>query len=143
LGIRNFMVTKRNLLLVVFLLDVILFTSNYVGTYWICDHLFFGGHEGSCPGILANGIIVFYPFFPLLILSLITYKMRDEVFRTWLKFTYVWIPLTMFLILIAPEYGNAFLPIEKGTVAGFFSLLYILISLLLITYKYFATRNSK
>lgn len=88
-------------------------------------------------------MINLFPIIPLFILSLITYKMRGEVYSAWLKFTYVWIPLTMFMILIAPEYGNAFLPIEKGTVAGFFSLLYILISLIIIIWKYFATRRDK
>ena len=49
----------------------------------------------------------------------------------------------MFAILISPEYGNAFLPIEKITVAGFFSLLYVIISLIIIIWKYTTTRNDK
>ena len=123
------MVTKKTLLLFAVCLSAILFISNYVGTYWICDHFFPGGHEGSCPDILSNVMVIFYPVFPLFLLSLIAYVLRDEVFRAWIKFVYIWIPMTMFLILIAPEYGNAFMPIVKGTVAAFFSLLFILISL--------------
>jgi len=49
----------------------------------------------------------------------------------------------MFLVLVSPEYGNELLPIVKGTVAFFTSLLFVLLSLLIIAWKYFATRHSK
>ncbi len=128
------MITKKNLIFLSGGISTFLLVVNYIGTYRICDFFFLGGHEGNCPSILADTLISFFPVMPLFVLSLIAYSLREETFRAWLKFTYVWIPLTMLLVLTAPEYGNAFLPIEKGTVSFFFSLLYVIISLgILIT----------
>ena len=131
------MISKKILLIVAGLGATLLLGLDYVGTSHLC-----GGRQYTiCMGNLYNIMINLLPIFPLFILSLITYKMREEVFRAWLKFSYVWIPLTMFAILISPEYGNALLPIEKGTVGAFFSLLYIIISLLIIAYKYFTLKS--
>jgi hypothetical protein len=115
---------------------------NYVGTYKVCDLPFLSGHEGICPSILADGMINFFPLIPVFILSLITYKMREEVFRAWGTFALVWIPFSMFAILIAPEYGNDFVPIEKGTVAFFSSVLFFIISIAIITWKYVTLRRT-
>jgi len=110
-----------------------------IGSEKLCG----GSQYTNCTQSANSFFETFLPIFPLLLLSLITYKMRDEIFSTWSKFTIVWIPLSMFAILISPEYGNAFLPIEKITVAGFFSLLYVIISLIIIIWKYTTTRNDK
>ena len=85
-------------------------------------------------------LITLVPILPLFIFSLITYKMREEIFRVWSMFAVIWIPLSMFLILIAPEYGNDFVPIEKGTIAFFSSVLFCIISTGLIIWKHMATR---
>lgn len=84
------------------------------------------------------------PIIPLFLLSLITYKMREEVYRTWLRFAYVWIPLSMLLIFLAPEYTADWMyPVVKSTVAFFSSLLFLIISPIIIAWKYFATHRSK
>jgi hypothetical protein len=82
--------------------------------------------------------------FPIIFLfSLITYKMRNEVFRLWVRFTYVWLPLTLILVFVAPEYQNSWLPVyEKGFVSFVFSATYFLISLILVTIKYISLRKS-
>ncbi|MDP2655239.1 MAG: hypothetical protein Q8P17_01625 [bacterium] len=88
-------------------------------------------------------IIGFFPVIPLFLLSLITYKMSEEVYRAWLRFANVWIPLSIVLIFLAPEYsGDWMFPVVKGTVAFFSSLLFVLISLLIICWKYFTSRRS-
>jgi len=131
------MLTKKNVLVISGLISGIFVIFDRIGTFRLC-----GGVEyGACMDNLHNFMGEFLPVFPIFFLSVIVYFFREEVFRAWITFTYIWIPLTMFLILIAPEYGNAFFPIEKGTVAGFFSLLYIIISLIIIIWKYFATRK--
>jgi hypothetical protein len=133
------MISKKILLIVSGLGAIILISLDYVGTSQLC-----GGRQYTvCMGNLYNVMINFLPIIPLFLLSLITYKMREEIFRAWLKFSYVWIPLTMLAILVSPEYGNALLPIEKGTVGVFFSLLYIIISLLIIAYKYFTLKSKR
>ena len=80
---------------------------------------------------------------PALLLSLITYKMRDEVYQAWLRFARVWVPLSMVLIFLAPEYTSDWMfPVVKGTVAFFSSLLFLVISPILIIWKHFFTRRS-
>ena len=93
---------------------------------------------------LAYGAIIsFLPIIPLFILALITYKMRDEVYRAWLRFAYVWIPLSMLLIFLAPEYSTDWMfPVVKGTVAFFSSILFVIISLILIVWKYVVARRN-
>ena len=79
---------------------------------------------------------------PLLFFSLITYKMREEVFRSWIKFTYVWIPLTLTFVFLAPEYGNSFFPVnEKGFVSFSMSALFLIISLIIIISKSLSPRT--
>ncbi|OGG40588.1 hypothetical protein A2118_03155 [Candidatus Kaiserbacteria bacterium GWA2_50_9] len=85
----------------------------------------------------------FFPVIPLFVLSLITYKMRDEVYRAWLRFAQVWVPLSMLFIFLAPEYTSDWMfPVVKGTVAFFSSLLFLIISLIIIAWKYFTTRRT-
>jgi hypothetical protein len=81
-------------------------------------------------------------FIPILILSLITYKMRDEIFGLWSKFTYIWLPLTLILVSIAPEYMNSWLPIyEKGFVSFIMSAIYLLASCVIIVVKYISLKK--
>ena len=85
---------------------------------------------------------VIFIFVPIFILSLITYKMREEIFRAWVKFTYVWVPLTIIFTLLAPEYTNSLLPIfEKGFVSFSMSFLFLLISLIIIISKHFSLKQ--
>lgn len=122
--------------------------TSVIGTLVFFASLF-PENTGICN--LVNASCVFFfdpiaenllPIIPLFLLSLITYKMRDEVYRAWIRFAYVWIPLSMFLILIAPEYSADWMfPIVKGTVAFFSSLLFVIISLIIIVWKYFAMRT--
>src|SRR3989344_3055223 len=125
------MISKKTLLWSSGIITAILIILNWIGTFKLC-----GGQEyGQCMDFSYSLIIGFFPVIPLFILSFITYKMREEVYRAWLRFSYVWIPLSMILIFLAPQYASDWMfPIEKGTVA-FFS------SLLLIIWKYFSSRR--
>lgn len=67
--------------------------------------------------------------------------MRDEIYQMWFKFARWWVPVSMFLIFITPEYGGGlFNPIQKGSVAVGLSALFFLISLIIIAIQYFRTR---
>ena len=82
-------------------------------------------------------------FFPcVLIFSLITYKMRDEMFRAWLRFSYWWIPLSFILILSANnETGHVFpFPSLQAVLGIAFPILYAIISLILIVWKHLSMR---
>ena len=76
------------------------------------------------------------PFAALLPFSLITYPMRDAIFRPWFHFAIGWIPLSMVLIAITPEsQGSDWMDhIERDTVAFFLSALFTLISTIIITF---------
>ena len=121
------------------ILAAVLIISDRIGTSVICG---WAGQDTICMGILYDIMMNLFPLIPFFFLSLITYKMRDEIYRAWLRFAYVWIPLSMLLIFLAPQYSSDWMyPIEKGTVAFFSSLLFVIISLVLIAWKYLSTRN--
>lgn len=87
---------------------------------------------------------VFQIFLPLLLLAAITYKMRDEISLAWLGFARWWIPLSMFLILIAPsDKGDWMFPHDKGRVSFFASLLFFFVSLVIVASKYFSLKGGK
>ncbi len=128
------MIAKAQLLWVSGLITVLLLVSNWTGTFRLC-----GGTEyGQCMDVLYSIIVNFIPFLAVFSLSLITYKMRDEVYRTWFKFARWYVPLSMLLILITPEYGGElFNPIQKGSVAFLLTALFFVVSLLIVAIKYF------
>ena len=96
-----------------------------------------------CTDLVYDAIVNLLIFIPLFLFSLITYKMRDEVYRAWLRFAYVWIPLSMILIFLAPQYSTDWMyPVEKGTVAFLTSLLFVTISLFVIAWKLIAIRRA-
>ena len=130
------MLNKKNVLWISGIITIIFLVSNIVGTYNICGKY----SIGNCPSIIHNILILFLIFISIFILSLITYKMRDLVFQSWLKFAYVWVPLTIVLTFMAPEYDSSLLPITKGVVSFYMSLLFLIISTIIITLKY---RSSK
>lgn len=98
---------------------------------FICDR----PHDDSMAKIL-------FPIIPLFIFSLITYKMRQEMYQAWWKFARIWIPLSMLAVLISPSNtSNWMFPIEKGTVAFFSSCAFVIISLVIIAYQYFQRKK--
>lgn len=83
--------------------------------------------------------------FPIiLIFSLITYKMNDGVFKLWLKFTYIWIPLTIILPILTPIGGGGgyVLSIDnKASVWLIMSVLFFIISLIIILAKSLSSKK--
>ncbi len=75
-------------------------------------------------------------------LSVAAYKLPDDIYAPWFKFARWWVPLSMFLILISPQYSTNFMdPIEKGSVAFAMSAIFLVASIGIIVVKYFATRK--
>ena len=119
---------------------MVLIILDRIGTYTLCAWA--GQQDTGCIDVLSNTMVNFFPVISFFLFSLITYKMRNEVYSAWLRFSYVWIPLSMTAIFLAPEYsGDLMYPIEKGSVALITSLLFVVISFLIIVWKYFATRG--
>ncbi len=143
---------KRSLILSLSLLgSLLLIITNYFGTYRLCAigngentifNLFFSKLLGvSCISSLATAVIILIIFLPIFLFSLITYKMSDAVFQSWRKFVYWWVPLTIILTILAPEYSQSLLPITKGVVSLGMSILFMIISLLVIVTKHFSTKK--
>ncbi len=133
---------KRTVLIFSVVVSGFLLVWNVMGNYAICNFLVTDGALTNCPFILTKVGINFFPIIPLFLFSLITYKMRDEIYRAWLRFAYVWIPLSMVAILLAPEYsGDWMYPVVKGTVAFFSSVLFALVSLGIIIWRYATVKD--
>src|SRR3989344_7961119 len=133
------MMNKRTLLIGSGVVTIVLFVLNWIGTFKLC-----GGQEyGGCIDLAYGTIINFLPVIPLFLFSLVTYRMRDEVYRTWSRFAYVWIPLSMVLILLSPEYGSDWMyPIEKSTVAFVSLIIFTFASLSIIVWKLTDSRRN-
>jgi len=131
------MITKRNTLIVSAIITVAILAINYIGTYQTC------GFDRNCAQLLANIIRTLFIFFPIFILSLITYKMRDTIFQSWLKFAYFWVLLTIILTILAPEYDSSFVSLTKGLVSFTLSAIFLLISLIIIIIKSFSSKKGQ
>lgn len=79
---------------------------------------------------------------PLLLLSLLTYRMRDKIFRAWTAFAVWWVPLSMFAILIAPKEieGSIDVPV-KAPLAFFCAGILLIVSLIIIVWKHHSLRK--
>lgn len=75
----------------------------------------------------------------LIFLSLITYWMKEQIFRAWIRFAYWWIPLTIIMTYLSSGSSGGGFGIPNVFDAGFvlfvFSFLFFVISLIIIIYK--------
>lgn len=72
------------------------------------------------------------PLLPLLVLSLITYKMRDEVFRAWWNFARWWVPVIIvltFLLNNASGTGGGYLGMGQDFIFLIQGILYTILIL--------------
>jgi len=90
--------------------------------------------------------IILLPLTTVIPVSLLTYKLRDEIFRAWIRFAQWWVPISMLIILIIPGgggggWGIAFPPLD-AVFALYSSGLFLVISLAIIAYKFFQLKKS-
>lgn len=71
----------------------------------------------------------------LLLFSLITYKMRDEIFETWMKFALWWTGATVILVLLAPANDPSLLPVTKSVIALASTAIFTIISSTLVLWE--------
>ena len=134
---------KKNVLIVLELLGLVLsFALRNLPVSLCAQSYEFGGEIGcfdKLPIALSDSLLVFAPM--MFLFSLITYKMRDEIYRAWLHFSYVWIPLSVMLILISSDRsGHLFVSAQEFVSMLLFGL-YAIISLIIIVWKHFVTRH--
>ncbi len=77
---------------------------------------------------------------PIFIFSVASLKLKDKAFVFWRSFTFIFILFYIFLYFIAPTKGDGFIWIQREAVSFFLTILYTLVSLILIIYKSLRTR---
>ncbi|HEY4478786.1 MAG TPA: hypothetical protein VI981_00260 [Candidatus Paceibacterota bacterium] len=83
-----------------------------------------------------------------LVCSVVLYFMRSGVFYSWVKFTLWWVPLSVILIAITPEYGGSGLDggipsFGREVVIWFMAGGFFVLSLLIIAWKSFRLRKKE
>ena len=82
--------------------------------------------------------------FPILVLSPILFKIRNEVFSLWFSFVKWWIPLSLLAIAMAPEEIEGFISVPvKLPLAVFLAGVFLILSLILFSIKLFLLRKRK
>ena|SRR3989338_810052 len=126
------MISKKNLLILLITSLAVFLVLMFSKELGICP----GYSYSSCSQLSSEVAEILIPIIPAIIFLLLIYQMRDIVYQAWFKFARIWIPLSMLAILVAPEYStNVVNPIEKGTVAIFFSGIFIVVSIVIIVWK--------
>ena len=113
--------------------------------------LFYDTYPRECAFLNQDGVLVRYcqhviysliPFASLLPLALWSFKLKDEVFTSWVRFALWWIPVSLIGISMFPLETGGWLSLPvKGPVAGGFSGLLIIISSIIIVIKSRKIRN--
>lgn len=112
-------------------------------------------HASSCEYITKEGPVIGHaikyceyialsllPLVAMLPISLLSFYLKEELFRVWIRFAKWWVPFFIFMILVAPVETGGWISLPiKGSIALVSSVLFIFISLILIAYKSFALRK--
>ena len=124
--------TKKTFFITILALVIIQFILIYPDKIGICSFI---KNSGCVRGFFDS----FYRD-PLYVLSLsvlfssvISLFVNSKVFGVWLKFTYIWVILSVIAIFITPDTtGNMIFEMDKEFISIIFSGLYTLISVFLI-----------
>ena len=132
---------KRNFVLPVsFILVVIYIALDHLGTYELCGRVY-----GTCMHSLHNVFIIFTPILPLFVFALITYFMREEVYKAWIRFAIPMLGISMLLTAIMPDsQGGGFGPqisFGKPDIALLASAIFVIVSIIIIVKKYLQLRK--
>lgn len=102
-----------------------------------------GAQARICKDVFAYVAPLTFMFPSVFFLSLFTYKLNDEIFLAWIRFTKWWIPLSIIATILTPETtGSSFVPfIGRGHVALAMSVVYLVTSLAIIIWTWATTRD--
>ncbi len=78
---------------------------------------------------------LFLIFIPLFVLSLVSFKLRKDVFDVWKKITVVYLVLFFVLYFLSPTQGNGYIWFQREMVSFFGTIVFSLISIGFILYK--------
>lgn len=124
---------RKKILLFGGVIVFILVLIDLVSTSRFCT-FFYGEGANICIRRVFNAGVILLPFIPAFVFSLITYFLKEGVFRAWFYFACVWIPLSMIAVFMVPEssgglFANAF---SKHMISFMLSIIFSIISLCII-----------
>lgn len=132
--------TKKNIFLIALVGTILvcsqfIFDSKTCGSNQLCNRLGDIFNQDNATIILNMPIVLLF--------SLTTYRMRDEIFHTWISFVKWWVPFSCIIILIAPKKieGSISVPV-KEPLAFLCAALLLLISLGIICWKHFSLKKT-
>ncbi len=120
------LITKNKVLSLSLILGIVALIFGYISDRGQC----FLGY-GKCEPIAYTFLI----FVPLFLLTIIFYFTKEQSFKTWIKFIFWWVPITIFLVILSPKNRIDFSPIEKKTTFLLMTIGLVFISLTIILYK--------
>jgi hypothetical protein len=117
--------------------------SGLTGGLTVISFLCGKGNHG-CWSKIDTASLFLLVFAPLFLLSLVTYKMRDEVFRAWWNFARWWVPVIILVTYLQSTQGGggglgiggAMSSGFDALVLGFFYTVLVVVSLWRIVRKY-------
>jgi hypothetical protein len=93
-------------------------------------------YEGEFCGDISEVVRTLFLIFPLVfIFSVVNFKLKDEVFFPWRKFTFIYLFIYLFITIITPRYHDEYFPPLKSLISVILSCFYFGISLFIILYK--------
>lgn len=133
------MMTKKNVLILSAVLVALFIVFGFQKNIGLC-----GKEYNSCWTFFD---LLWSPFslgVPLFLLSILTYRMHEEIFFTWLRLAYWWIPLSVLIIFTTPttDHSWAIGGPSRDSVTWFLSGLFFVISLILIAWKHFGNGDT-
>lgn len=137
--------TKKIILLSSLAAMVVAYVFSEPVLFGICrDTYTFGNHVGCLDKLPELIISLLFVFVPILLLTLITYKIRDEVFRAWWNFARWWVPVIILVTYLQSTQsggsgmgiGGAMSSAVDAITLGFFYAVLVIVSLWRIVHKY-------
>lgn len=123
--------TRIKLVLISLLLSII---SLYFGYISKGDSCYLGYQVCE---IIAYPLLI---FLPLLVISLFTYLLKDDVYAVLGKFISYWVLLSLLLIMVSPINRSDLSFFYKKTILLIMAIGLLIISLILILYKSFSKK---
>ena len=95
----------------------------------------------DCTGTFVAYVLLI--FVPVLIFSLVTYRIKEAVFLSWKKFTIIYLFIYLFIVAVSPWSPGDIDPFTKGYNSLLMVYLYSGISITLIAYKSYQLKGKK
>ncbi len=133
------LLTKKNVFFIalvgtIFVCSQFIFDAETCTSNWLCNKLGDTLNQDNATIILSMPIVLLF--------SLITYRMRDEIFHAWISFAKWWVPLSSIAIIIAPQKieGSFSVPIKEPIAFLCAGALFV-VSLGIICWKHFSLKK--